>query len=209
MQQIRGKDTELELAVFKPHRNGVPLKSMEIEVNSTNNRSSFVTVLAWIFIVISGLGTITSLLQNIMIQMMFNSQEMEKAMQFPVPSEVPPFAAFMVNHFQFFFIAFFAISAITLASSIELLKRKNWARLIFIGLMVFGVAWHLGSLVMQFMMFSSMREISARAHEAPDMKSFMIVMAVFNVVLTLGFSILFGWIAKKLLSPAIVSEFKG
>lgn len=181
---------------------------MGIGVNSTTDRSSFVTVVAWIFIVLSGFGTMISILQNIMIQTMFNASEMEKVMQAQPPPGSPPFATFMASHFQLFFASFLVVSALMLISSIGLLKRKNWARLIFIGLMSLGILWNIGGLALQFTMFSSVQNNFASVPDAPDMKSFMIAMAVFSVVLALGFSALFGWIAKRLLSPSIVAEFK-
>lgn len=177
-------------------------------MNGTSNRSSFVTVVAWIFIVLSGLGTLVSIMQNIMIQVMFNATEMEKAMHAAPPPGVPPFAAFMTSHFQLLFVAFLIISVSMLASSIGLLKRKNWARLIFICLMGLGILWNLGGLVLQLTMYSSMQSSFANVPDAADMKSFMIAMAVFSVIFALGFSVLFGWIAKRLLSPSIVTEFK-
>jgi hypothetical protein len=181
---------------------------MGIEVNSTNNRSTFVTVVAWIFISLSGFGTMISILQNIMIQTMFRGPEMEKALQAPPPPGAPPFAAFMASHFQLFFLAFLIVSVLMLASSIGLLKRKNWARLLFVGLMILGIAWNLGGLILQMTMFSSMQDSFANAPGAPNMKPFMIGMAVVSVIFALGFSGLFGWIAKRLLSPAVVAEFK-
>ena len=74
------------------------------------------------------------------------------------PADMPPFAAFMFSHFQLFFLLVLLLSAFTLISSIGLLKRLNWARLCFIGVMVFGIVYQLGGLVIQFLMFSSMRE---------------------------------------------------
>jgi hypothetical protein len=57
-------------------------------------------------------------------------------------------------------------------------------------------------------MFSEMQGSFANVQGAPDMRGFFIAMAVVSVVMALGFSGLFGWIAKRLLSPAIVAEFK-
>lgn len=177
-------------------------------MNSTTTRSTFVTVVAWIFIVLSGIGTAISILQNIMIQTMFTGPEMERALQAPPPPGTPPFATFMADHFQLFFAAFLIASVLMLASSIGLLKRKNWARLIVVGLMMLGIAWNLGGLVLQLTMFSSMQESFAKAPGAPNMKSFMVAMAIFSALFALGMSVLFGWIIKRLLSPAVVAEFK-
>jgi hypothetical protein len=177
-------------------------------VNSTANRSTFVTVVAWIFIAFSGFGTLISILQNIMIHTMFNSAEIEHALQAPPPPGMPPFPMFLANNFTLFLAAVLVVSAITLASSIGLLLRKNWARLIFVGLMVFGIVWNLAGLVLQFEMFSSMQESIARPPGAPDMKLYFAAIAVVSVVFALAFSVLFGWIAKRLLSPGVAVEFK-
>ncbi|MDD2271386.1 MAG: hypothetical protein PHP95_11805 [Desulfuromonadaceae bacterium] len=44
-------------------------------------RSTFVNVLAWIFIVLGGFTTFISILQNIMIRVMFRKEEMTQAMK--------------------------------------------------------------------------------------------------------------------------------
>jgi hypothetical protein len=181
---------------------------MGIQVNSADNRSTFVTVVAWIFISLSGFATIISILQNIMIQTMFSGPEMEKALQAPTAAGAPPLAAFMTSHFQLFFFAFLIVSALMLASSIGLLKRKNWARLLFIGLMILGIVWQLGGLVLQFTMFSFMQDSFTNAPGAPNIKPFIIGVAVVSVMFALGMSGLFGWIVKRLLSPTVTAEFK-
>ena len=179
-------------------------------MSANQQRSTFVTVLAWIFIVLSGFGTAIAILQNIMIQTVFNSPEFNQATQ-TMPPGAPPFAAFMMSHFQLFFIAFLLASVFMLISSIGLLKRWNWARLCFIGLMALAIAWQLAGLGIQFSMFSSMHEqfSSAATQGAPDMAPFFIAIAVFSVIFALGFSLLFGWIIKKLVSAPIAGEFRG
>jgi hypothetical protein len=74
--------------------------------------------------------------------------------------------------------------------------------------MVLGIVWNLGGLVLQFTMFSSMQDNFANAPGAPDMKAVFIAFAVVGVLFALAFSGLFGWIATRLLSPAIAAEFK-
>jgi hypothetical protein len=117
----------------------------------------------------------------------------------------------MMSHFQLFFVAFFLALAFMLISSIGLLKRRNWARLCFIGLMALAIVWQLAGLGFQFSMFSSMHEqFSAAATQgAPDMAPFFIAIAVFSVIFALGFSFIFGWIIKKLISAPIAAEFAG
>lgn len=149
-----------------------------------------------------------SVLQNIMIQTLFRDPEIGKVLQAPSAAGVPPLAAFMTAHFQTFFFAFLIVSVLMLASSIGLLKRKNWARLLFVGLMILGIVWHLGGLVLQLTIFSFMQENFADVPGAPNMKPFIIGIAIVSVVFAATFSGLFGWIAKRLLSSAVAAEFK-
>lgn len=174
---------------------------------SIAQKSTFVTVVAWVFIVLSGFGTLISLLQNLMIQTVFTSPEVVQAAQGPAPPGAPPFAVFMLRHMVAVFVFFLLVQVLTLASSVGLLMRRNWARRLFIGVMAFGIVWNLGGLVLQFAMFSSMREQFAAIPDAPDMRAFFIGIAIVCVVFALGFSALFGWIAKRLMSPQVVAEF--
>ena len=176
-------------------------------------RSTFVTAVAWVFIVLSGFATVISILQNIMIFTMFRGAEISQAMRANPPAGMPPAASFMAEHFHLFFLAFLLVSAFTLASSIGLLKRRNWARLSFVGIMALGILWNLGGLVFQFLMFSSMAEPFSAGGPHPGMRAspfsmtLLVGMAVVNVLLAVGLSVVFGWIAKRLLAPAVREEF--
>jgi hypothetical protein len=179
-------------------------------VLQVQQRSTFVTVLAWIFIALSGFGTVVAILQNIMMFTVFRGPEISQAMQAPAPPGMPSAAAFMMSHVYLFFLAFLLTSAFTLTSSIGLLKRWNWARLCFVGIMVLGILWNLGGLALQFSMFSSMQHqfSAASTHGGPDMRPFLIAIAVVSVLFAVGFSVLFGWITKRLLSPVVAAEFR-
>ncbi len=171
-------------------------------------RSTFVTVLAWIFIALSAFATLSSILQNIVAQTLFRGPEFSQLLQ-STPSGAPPIAAFVFGHFQLIFVTALVVSVAMLVSSIGLLRRWNWARLVFVALMVLAIAWQLGGLALQFFMFSSMHAqfADAAAHGGPDFETFFIVVGVASVLFALGFSVLFGWIASRLLSAPIAAEF--
>jgi len=174
-------------------------------------RSTFVTVLAWIFIVLSGFGTVVSLLQNLMIWTLFNSPEVTQGFQSPPPPGMPAGASLLATHFHYFFLGVFMVFAFTLASSVGLLRRRNWARICFMGVMFLGIAWNLVGLVFQYSMFTSMQQdmMAVPPEAALDMQAFFVVMAVVGVLFALAFSVLFGWIIRRLLSPEIAAEFRG
>jgi hypothetical protein len=178
-------------------------------MNAIDNRSGFVTALAWVFIVLSGFSTMISVLQNAMVWTMFHPPQMAQAMA-EQPRGMPPYAAFLMGHFQWFFLAFLLVSATTLASSIGLLKRMEWARVVFIALMFLGIAWNLFGLVGQFVMMAFMNDQFAampKSANEPDMQPFFVAIMAVSAIFAIGFSVLFGWIAKRLLSREIKAEF--
>lgn len=173
-------------------------------------RSSFVTVVAWIFIVIAGFGSFISILQNVMINTMFPMDQMQAATSSASSDHImPAIMGFMFGHIRLFFATFLALSLSTFISAIALLKRKNWARMIFISLLVFGIVWNIGSIFFQYVFFGSMPPVPANAPAdfRSEFDSIATVMMIFSSVMAIGFSALFGWIIKRLISPVIRSEF--
>lgn len=180
-------------------------------MSSVQPRSSFVTVVAWISIVLSAFSTLVSVFQNIMLFTLFRTPGAARAMEAPLPPGTPAFLAFMDRHVALVFLGFLVLCVAVLLVSIGLLRRRNWARLCFIGLMVLGAASNLAGLVVQFGMVSSMRaEFAAAGTQGGlDMGPFLIGMLVVGTIFAVGFSVLYAWIAKRLMSPAIAAEFRG
>jgi hypothetical protein len=173
-------------------------------------RSGFVTGLAWTFIALAGFATLITVLQNIMLSLMLPAEEMREVIRGSEGAQpMPAFARFMFEHFRLVFASFLVLSAVTLISAIGLLKRKNWARLIFIGIMGLGIVWNLASIAMPFFLFSSFPPIPD--HTPADFRdNFDLVwkvMTAFTVAMALGFTVLFGWIIKRLLSHEVRQEF--
>ena len=172
-------------------------------------RSAFVTGLAWTFIGLAGFATLISVLQNIMIFLIFPVEEMRMAVKEVREAQgMPAGFSFMFEYMWLLFVLFLFISATTLVSAIGLLKRRNWARLVFIGIMAVGILWNLGSLAMPFLMTSWM---PAPEHAPPEFLEvfdlvWKIMMAV-SILMGLAFAALFGWIIKRLVSAEIKSEF--
>ena len=170
-------------------------------------RSTFVNVLAWIFIILAGFATLISLLQNIMISVMFPVEEMNKAFSEPqVQQEMPLFAEVIFSNLQLVFVIFFAVSSTTFVSAIGLLKRKNWGRIVFMVMMCLGICWNVVALILQNAMFTSMPQIPANQMDT-QFGTMMTVMKVVTFVIAMGISYLFGWIIYRLSSDKIKAEF--
>lgn len=175
---------------------------------ATHQKSTFVTVTAWIFIIFGGFSTLISLMQNIMIHFIFPQEEMNAAFSQPeVADQVPILVEFMFNNFNLFIFVFFLLTAFTFIASIALLKRKNWARLYFIGILSIGILWNIGGVVMQHFMFSSMAEMPVEAGGPPEFQTAMTVMRIATIVLALAGCALLAWMIKKFTSENIKAEF--
>jgi hypothetical protein len=174
---------------------------------SGTNRSSFVTALSWVFIVLAGFSTFISIAQNVMIGIMFNPSQISDIANAPGAESMPAFFIFMVSNIRFFFLAVLIVSSTTLISSIGLLKRKNWGRIIFMFIMGLGIGWVVFGVIMQFTIFPEMMHDIPDRIEFEHFKMMFTVMRVFMIVFAATFSVLFGWIIKKLSSPSIKKEF--
>lgn len=83
-------------------------------MNNTT-KSVFVTIVAWIFIIITGFTTLISILQNIMLQVIFNQEEMELAIA-NQPENMPSIFNFMAQNMELFFMGFLMVSAFAFIS---------------------------------------------------------------------------------------------
>src|SRR5262245_37529656 len=174
-------------------------------------RSAFVTALAWIFIVLTSFSTLIAILQNIMAWLLFPALDLSAAAdQAQAKGQMPEVVAFMFRNFKYFFAVTLVASAMTLAASIGLLLRRNWARIAFIAMMVLGIAWNVAGMVFMVVFFSAMSGAAKGA--PPDFASQFGLMSNlimgFNILLTVGFMVLLGWIIKRPMSAWIREEFQ-
>lgn len=176
--------------------------------------SAFVTVVAWIYIALGGFGTFILLMQNILVNTVFPFNQMREAeMQAHSKTQLPPFFFWIFGHIRLFLGVFLIWALIKFVSAIGLLRRRNWARVLFIGFLAFGIAWNIAAIVLQQFFISSMLTSMPLPPNAPEnfndvMEGMLIGIRVFSAVFAIGFSVLFAWMIKKLLSPAIAAEFE-
>lgn len=172
-------------------------------------RSAFVTGLAWTFIGLSGFATLIALMQNAMIFLIFPLDEVRTAMKETDEARAMPAPfRFMFEYMWLMFVFFLVISVATLVSAIGLLKRRNWARLVFIGIMVLGILWNVASFAMPYLMGGWMTMPEHTPPGFADQFDLMWkIMTVFSVLMGVAFIALFAWIIKRLVSPGIRAEF--
>lgn len=179
---------------------------MEATDRQAAAQSTFVTVLAWIFIALSGLATFIAILQNVVINTVFPFEQMDATLA--KDASTPAMALFLFGHLRLIFFAVFAVSATTLAAAIGLLKRRNWARLGFIALLSLGIVWNVVGLVVQHAMLGAAPPTQNVPPElAADFQAMSSRMFVVGAVMAAGFSLLYGWLILRLASPAVRAEF--
>mgnify|MGYP001256871081 CR=1 FL=1 len=180
-------------------------------LNEPTHRSRFITRLAWSFIVPAGVATLIAVLQNVMFVLMFPGEDaFRSAVSEAVKGDgIPPFAAFVFANLRLLLFGFLMVCAITLVAAIGLLRRRNWARLTFIGMTALGVLGNLGAVFLSFFMFPWVAAIPDAAPE--DFRANFEVMAkvivAINVIVGVVFAGLFGWVLKRLVSRDIKEEF--
>ncbi|THB76766.1 MAG: hypothetical protein D6B25_08975 [Desulfobulbaceae bacterium] len=168
-------------------------------------KSTFVTTVAWLFIVLAGFSTFMTGLQNIMLFFFFPKQEIKQQMAVHHSSDqIPDLFMFLFSYFDYFFLLAFVTSATMLIGAIGLLKRKNWARITFMTLISLGVLWNIFGIFMQFYASSSMSEFG---HQPLEFKMMQNVILGVSAAMALVFTSLFVWIILKLNSEPIKREF--
>lgn len=180
-------------------------------------RSTFITVLAWIFIGLTSFATLISLMQNLMLQLVFAPLMQQQHVQISqnLPHDMPAQMGWMFDHFIWIFRIFLLLSVWVLIAAIGLLLRKEWARRWFIGLTAFGILYQIAELFFQWWYANAVFDhLPMPPNPKPDvaqmmqvMQGFMTVIRIFSALMSIGLSILFGWIIKKLISAPIRQEF--
>jgi hypothetical protein len=176
---------------------------------ASGNRSTFVTVVAWNFIAIAGFAAFISLLQAAMFTFMFPADQFPPAGSTKGLEEMPAFFRFMIQNMRWFFVMFWSLSVVTCFAAIGLLLRKNWARLIFVGIMAFGILWNLGGIWLQEHIMTSFPKPPAHtpADVGAGFETMMTVMRFAMGAFAIGISLLFAWIIKRLMSRSVKAEF--
>ena len=176
---------------------------------TTPPRSTFVTVLAWLGIVLAGFATLIGTAQIFIVRTMFRDPAMAAVIHDSLATApIPELAKALFGHIQYVFLFTFLFAAAALAASIGLLHRRNWARLAFVGLLTLGICWNLFSLVIQQAMMSSMQvPLSQPGASVPDFATMFRFMRVFMIVIALGLSVLFAWLISRLVSRPVKAEF--
>ncbi len=177
--------------------------------------ASFVTVLAWISIVAGALGVTYSVVQ--LLTGLF-VPEFQMQMLNPAGAELPalpPVMQWYYDNTVWLALGSLLMSAALLAVARGLLRRREWARLGFIALLVLGTLWQLGMVWMVPQIIEGTLAVQMAMlppGELDDLGGFMQSMTTMftavTAVVVLVFAALHAWIVWKLCTGPVRAEFE-
>jgi len=158
--------------------------------------STFVSVTAWIFLVVGGLSLLIAVLQHVMLYTVF--------VDLLVPAEDgggnDPGTFWLL---QGLFGGLLVTSTLQVVACLGLLRRREWARRLFLVLLALGV---LALLPIPFaqvvvMVAAPLQGLGGVFDAAA------IAISVFTLLLTTGLLVAFVWIMYRLTRPSVRAEF--
>lgn len=162
-----------------------------------NPRSKFVTALSIVMIIFAAKFMLISVIMNVMMNVMYVFDMDTSGMS---DQDVQAFQYFRIG-----MAIFLLFSAFFLTTALSLYKRKNWARIATISLLVFYA-------IMVLVGAGFQKYVMDQAFAGPDLYQtrpiFLYYITIGGTwIMTIGMLILFGWLIKKLRSEKIVKEF--
>ncbi|HEY4137596.1 MAG TPA: hypothetical protein VGN65_04030 [Casimicrobiaceae bacterium] len=175
-------------------------------------KSAFVTVVAWIFIALDGMAGFVLLIQNVLFNTVVPIDRLREGLaKAQIAGRLPPALGWVFDHMRTLLFVLLLLALLKLVAAIGLLNRRNWARLLFIAILAFGIVWSFAGVVMQQFFVASLLTMQLPPNAPKDFEAMMqgitIAIRVFSAIFAIGFAVLYAWMIKKLVSPPIVAEF--
>jgi hypothetical protein len=174
---------------------------------NVGSKSLFVTVTAWVFIVLAAMASVSALLQNAAVASFLPGLTVVGNVQ-----PLPLLTGLLLGYLPWVVGAGLVMSLATLACAVGLLIRLEWARRIFIALLVLAIAANVAGLWLQQEMLQSLVTNTLSRSPLPPLAAdvfggFVTAARVMAVLVTLGACLLLVWIIRRLMSPSVRQEF--
>ena len=170
---------------------------------NVGSRSRFVNFVAWMFILLAAFACEWAVIQN--ATKPWASLAVD-------PSTLPGLTGQLVRHAPWVFSAAIALSLAMIVCAAGLLRRIEWARRVFIGLLVVAIGVDLAGLWLQqefmhLLVDSALRQTTL-TQPAADLFGGVVTMArVLAGFITLVASVALVGIIRRLMSPSVRQEF--
>ena len=169
-------------------------------------RSLFVTVTAWVAILLSALVSVSALVQNALV-----------ASVVPLPAAanlpaLPLLTNLLLGYLPWVVGTGLLMSLAMLASAVGLLLRLDWARRVFIGVLLVAIVANLLGLWLQHEVVQSVVSSTLSVAPLPPQAAgvfggFVTAARVMAVLVTLGTCAVFWWVIHRLRSASVRQEF--
>jgi hypothetical protein len=163
-------------------------------------QSTFVTVLAWLIIVLNAFAALVGVMQNVMVNFLMPTMIINSPI---ARSEVHSFTLFRV-----FALSLLVFVVFMTYCGYAFLKRRNWPRRVLVVVCGLVIAWGAVSLLLFALgVGPGSFPTSGPTGVPPDMRHVFRAMIIMTSIITVGMCILLGWIITRLRSPDVVAEF--
>lgn len=174
---------------------------------NVGSRSLFVSATAWVFIVLAALGSASALVQNAALTSILPGLQAGAANR-----SLSLLTGWLVGYLPWVVGAGLVLSFATLASAIGLLLRLDWARRVFIGLLLIAIVANLLGMWLQHEVVQSVVSSTLGSAAIPPQVlgvfgGFVTAARVMAIVMTLCACAVLGWIVRRLMSPSVRQEF--
>ena len=170
---------------------------------NVGSRSRFVNFIAWMFILLAAFACEWAGIQN--ATQSWTSMPVDQA-------RLPWLTGLLMRHATWVFSAAVALSLATMVCAFGLLRRIEWARRVFIGLLMVAIGVDLAGLWLQqefmhLLVDSALRQATFTQGAAEVVDGVVTAARVLAGLVTLVFSLALAGIIRRLMSPAVKQEF--
>jgi hypothetical protein len=172
---------------------------------NVGSQSRFVTFVAWLFLLLSAFACAWAMIQNATQSAWVAELGVDR-------SVLPWLSGKLVHYLPWVLSTAAAFSLAMLVCSVGLLKRVEWTRRVFIGLLVVVIGVDLGSLWLQqefaqLFVESALRQATLPQKAAALFDGMITTARVLAGFLTLAAGFAIAGIIRRLMSPAVRQEF--
>jgi hypothetical protein len=170
---------------------------------NVGSRSRFVNFIAWMFILLAAFACEWALIQNATRSWAALASDQ---------SSLPWLTGLLVRHATWVFLAAIALSLATMVCAFGLLRRIEWARRVFIGLLMVAIGVDLAGLWLQqefmhLLVDSALRQATLTQPAADLFGGVVTAARLLAGFVTLVASVALLGIIRRLMSPSVRQEF--
>lgn len=177
------------------------------ETQRADRPTAFVTIVAWTSIVFSGFATVGAAALVVVVAWLYADDAMSATIDDVLEhGELTPPLQRLIENLPMWTVGALVATVASLVISIDLLRRRPWARPAFVGvLVVVAVAHVVGPLAM--LPFTDL-PLDPNAPMAPFLDRFAKNILWLNVAAGIAFVPVFAWIGRRLYTEPVTCDFE-